>query len=136
VPGVRDFRDLTIWQRAMEIAEGIYDLSNGFPPDERFGLTNQLRRSAVSLPSNIAEGHGRETPAEFARFLRICRGSLAELQTQLILAERLGYCSSSQALPVQESLEEFARMLRGMQRSVDASPEGRRSYQSSSVNSR
>jgi four helix bundle protein len=117
---IRDYRDLAIWQRAMDLAQRTYDLSASFPASEQYGLTSQLRRSAVSVPSNIAEGHGRESDGDFARFLRIARGSLAEMQTQILLAERLDYCSESSTRTLHDSIEELGRMLRGMQKSVAA----------------
>ena len=85
----RSFRDLIVWQRAIELAISIYATTKAFPKDEIFGLTSQLRRAAVSVPSNIAEGQSRITPGEFKQFLGIARGSAAETQTQLILARRL-----------------------------------------------
>ena len=85
----RSFRDLIVWQRAIELALSIYATTKAFPKEELFGLTSQLRRAAVSIPSNIAEGQGRTTPGEFKQFLGIARGSAAETQTQLILARRL-----------------------------------------------
>ena len=78
---VKDFRDLLVWQKSMLLVKEIYVFTIDFPKHEVYGLTNQIRRSAISVPSNIAEGHGRESPKEFARFLRIARGSLSELQT-------------------------------------------------------
>lgn len=117
---VRDFRDLLIWQRAMNLARCVYQLSAAFPPAEQFGLTAQVRRSAVSVVSNIAEGHGRETPGDFGRFLRIARGSLAELHTQVMLAEQLGFITSDAYSPIGAAIEELSRMLRGMQKTLDS----------------
>ena len=116
----RDYRDLLVWQKAMDLARQVYELSKSFPPAEQFGLTSQIRRSAVSVVSNIAEGQGRETPGDFARFLNIARGSLAELQTQLILAGNLDLCDSGKADPVLASSEEVGRMLRGLRNSLDS----------------
>ncbi len=82
------FRELIVWQRAMDLAANVHACSRRFPREEMFGLTSQVRRAAVSVPSNIAEGHGRETPADFKHFLRISRGSAQEAQTQLLLAVR------------------------------------------------
>lgn len=84
-------RKLEAWQKSMALARSIYTLTAGFPDDERYGLRAQMRRAAVSIPSNIAEGAARGSDAEFVRFLRVARGSLAELETQLILASELGY---------------------------------------------
>jgi four helix bundle protein len=85
------FRDLTVWRRSMQLTVGVYRLTRDFPREEIYGLTSQIRRSAVSLPSNIAEGHGRLNTAEFRQFLGIARGSNCELQTQLEIARSLGY---------------------------------------------
>jgi four helix bundle protein len=89
---MKSHRDLDAWKRAMALARNVYAATQAFPPDERFGLTNQLRRAAVSVPSNIAEGAARGSPVEFIRFLHISLGSLAEVETQLLLASDLGYC--------------------------------------------
>jgi four helix bundle protein len=82
------FRDLMVWQRSMQLAEAVYSLTKEFPHDERYGLTSQIRRSAVSIPSNIAEGRGRLSAGEFKQFLGVARGSNYELQTQLELESR------------------------------------------------
>lgn len=84
-----DFRDLRVWEEAMRLAESVYAATSQFPGDERFGLTQQLRRAAVSVASCIAEGNGRETTADYLRFLSMANGSLSELRTQLMLAQRL-----------------------------------------------
>lgn len=86
---LRTYRDLLVWQKAMELAEQVYALSVTFPPDERFGLTSQLRRAAVSVPANIAEGYGRNSRGEYLQHLGISRGSLRETETLLLLSERL-----------------------------------------------
>jgi four helix bundle protein len=91
---VRSFRDLQVWQRAKDLTLTIYHLTQGFPKSEAYGLTSQLRRSSVSIPSNIAEGQGRSNTREFAQFLGIARGSNCELQTQLEIARRLGFGDS------------------------------------------
>jgi four helix bundle protein len=88
---IRSFRDLIVWQKAMDLVEVTYMFTRQFPPDERYGLTSQLRRAAVSIPSNIAEGYGRHSTADYIRFLQIALGSLNELQTQLELGIRLGF---------------------------------------------
>lgn len=91
---MHSFRELTVWQRAMRVVKQIYEITKGFPDEERYGLVAQMRRSAVSIPSNIAEGHTRQTKKEFKQFLAIARGSAAELQTQLMLARDLGYVTN------------------------------------------
>ena len=88
---VNDYRELDVWQMSMSLCEKVYDLIRSFPADERFALCDQLRRAAVSIPSNIAVGNGRDSKTEYARFLSIARGSLFEVQTQLELAERFKY---------------------------------------------
>jgi four helix bundle protein len=104
----RPHHGLMAWQEAMDIARTIYALTGGFPRDERFGLTAQLRRAAVSVPSNIAEGCARGSSREMLRFLHIARGSLSELDTQLRLASDFGFCDSGPALGKVENL--FSRL--------------------------
>lgn len=93
---VADFRDLSVWQLAMDLAESVYHLTLRYPKSEIYGLSSQLQRAAVSIPSNIAEGHARDSTKEFLRFLSVAQGSLAELETQLILSGRLNYFNQSQ----------------------------------------
>lgn len=90
---LRDYRDLLPWQKAMDLVETAYRLTAGFPKDEQYGLNIQIRRAAVSIPSNIAEGQGRHTTRDFLNFLSIAIGSLKELETQVMIAERLKYIS-------------------------------------------
>ena len=87
------FRQLIVWQKAMELVRAVYQLSKSFPPDERYALTDQLRRAVVSMPSNIAEGNGRASDKDYAHFLAVTRGSLYETLTQIQVAEDLGYIS-------------------------------------------
>jgi four helix bundle protein len=89
----RKHHDLLVWQQAMRLVEDVYQLTASFPQVEQYGLTSQMRRSAVSVPSNIAEGAGRDSSADFNRFLIIARGSLCELETQVLLAQKLGFAS-------------------------------------------
>ncbi len=88
---IKSFRDLVAWQKSMDLCKTIYALSSIFPDSERFGLTSQIRRAVVSIPSNIAEGYGRNRTNDYLRFLDIARGSLCEVETQLILAQELGW---------------------------------------------
>lgn len=97
---VQSYRDLEIWQRAMALAEQVYRLTGTFPREEIFGLTSQARRAATSIPANIAEGWGREGTKEFQQFLRIARGSLRELETHLLLSQRVGYCEPADLTPL------------------------------------
>jgi four helix bundle protein len=94
----RRHHDLEVWRDALDLVEAVYRVTASFPADERFGLTSQLRRAAVSVPSNIAEGSARRTRAELLQFLYIARGSLAEIETQLQIARRLSYLTSDETL--------------------------------------
>jgi four helix bundle protein len=112
------FRDLKVWQAAMCLAEEVYRLSGQFPKHEIYGLASQLQRAAVSIPSNIAEGQARNSSKEFHHFLGIARGSLAELETQLMLAQRLGYLAEEKVSPTLDKAEEVGKMLKGLQNSI------------------
>jgi four helix bundle protein len=112
------YRDLLVWQAAMQIAEDTYRLTDLLPKHEIYGLTNQLRRAAVSIASNIAEGHGRNSPKEFNHFLGIALGSLSELETQFLLALRLSYFEENQLTPLLKTTDETAKMLKGLQKSL------------------
>ena len=115
---VMHYRELIAWQRAMDLVEAVYRLSSVFPKEELYGLTNQIRRAAVSVPSNIAEGQGRGAGNEFAHHLRIANASRQEVETQLMLAERLGYLSSDMLAHALSISEEVGRLLSGLHRSV------------------
>ena len=115
---VLHYRDLVAWQRGMDLVEAVYRLSADFPPDERFGLTNQVRRAAVSVPSNVAEGQGRGIGGEFAHHLRIANGSRQEVETQTLIAVRLGFVSDAQAADVLGLSDEFGRVNAGLLRSL------------------
>ena len=112
------YRELKVWQLAMELAEDVYKLCAEFPRQETYGLISQMQRAAVSIPSNIAEGQARNSGKEFMRFLGIARGSLAELETQLMLAQRLGYIAVEKANIVLGKAEEIGKMLKGLQKSI------------------
>ena len=112
------FRDLKIWQKAMLIAKLTYQCCAEFPSDERFGLTAQVRRSAISIPSNIAEGAGRGSAKDFSQFLSIATGSAYELETQLLLAVEFGYLSEMNLQKVLIELVELQKMLYGFQKSL------------------
>lgn len=115
---IRTYRDLIAWQKAMDLAERIYHATATMPESERFGLISQMRHAAVSIPSNIAEGHGRQSLNDYVRFLKTARGSLMELQTQVALAERLGFLSPTRCLV--DLLNEVDRVLQGLIRSLVA----------------
>ena len=114
---VRTFRDLIAWQKGMELARIVYTATKRMPESERFGLTNQIRRAVVSIPSNIAEGHARQSRADYLKFLRVARGSLAELMTQIELAATLQMIPLDATL--QALLEEEDRILQGLIRSLE-----------------
>ena len=120
--GVSRYRELVAWQKAMDLVQEIYRLTQDFPPQEQFGLTNQLRRAAVSVPSNIAEGQGRRLRKQFCLFLRTARGSAQEIETQLLIAQRLGYASAQRLRPVLSLLEETGRLIGGLLRSLEGRP--------------
>ena len=112
----RDFRELIVWQKSMEMVTEIYRQTKLFPKEEVYGLTSQLRRAAVSVPSNIAEGQGRLTIGEFRQFLGNSKGSLAEVETQILIARNLGYLDDPEPLLKQTS--EVARLLNGLFKSL------------------
>lgn len=105
------FQNLLVWQKAIDLAEHVYQQTASFPAEEKFGLTAQMRRSALSISSNIAEGYGRKTSAEFLHFLSIARGSLCELESQIYLAERLTFLSNIQRDEVLLHISELHKML-------------------------
>jgi four helix bundle protein len=117
---IRSHRDLIVWQRAMGTVTEIYRVTNVFPATEKFGLTSQLRRAAVSIPSNIAEGYGRGTSQDYLRFLRISRGSLFEVDTQLLIATNMGFLSHDQYQQVENQLAETGRVLAGLIKSIES----------------
>ena len=110
----RSYRELVVWQKAMKFVGAIYEATRNFPTEERYGLTNQLRRAAVSVPSNIAEGQARFSQKEFHHFLSIARGSLAEIETQLFLAKELGYLSATKCASLIANADELGRILNGL----------------------
>jgi four helix bundle protein len=112
------YRDLKVWQAAMQLATEVYRLSAQFPKYETYGLSSQIQRSAVSVPSNIAEGHGRNSNKEFHHFLGMALGSLSELETQIILAQRLGYLTEEISSPALQTSSEVGKMLKGLQKSL------------------
>ncbi len=117
---IKSHRDLIVWQRSMDAVETVYAVSAEFPSTEKFGLTSQLRRAAVSIPSNIAEGYGRGTTQDYLRFLRIARGSLFEVDTQLLIAKRMGFLPHDQYEQVENQLAETGRVLAGLIKSIES----------------
>ncbi len=112
------FEELKIWQKAMDITENIYRMSSNFPKEEKYGPTSQIRRCAGSIPSNIAEGAGRNTHGEFKQFLGIANGSSFELLTQLYLSKRLKFSSKEEAKPIINEILEVCRMNFSLQKSM------------------
>lgn len=110
----RHFRDLQVWQRSMALARDVFQLTKTFPKPQLFGLADQMRRAAVSIPSNIAEGHGRLTERSFAQFLSQARGSLNELQTQMELARDVGFATPAASGKVLDKSTELAKMLNAL----------------------
>ena len=111
---VRSHRDLLVWQRAMDVAVSTYELTRQYPRDELFGLTSQSRRAAASVAANIAEGYGRATRQAYLNFLRIARGSLKELETHLVLAQRVGLAAPERTDVLLGQTDELGRMLHGL----------------------
>jgi len=111
---VKHYQELIVWQKAMDLVEEVYTLSRNFPREEVYGLTSQLRRAAVSIPSNIAEGQGRRTTPDFLRHLSIAYGSLRELETQILIASRLNYLAQAKCQDVLNLTAEVGRLLNGL----------------------
>jgi four helix bundle protein len=118
---VRHYQELVAWQRAMDMVVGVYRVTKQFPREEIYGLTSQLRRAAVSVPSNIAEGQGRWGTGEFIQFLGIAHGSLQEAETQLLIAVRLLYVTLDEVKATLELIAETGRLINGLHRSLQAS---------------
>jgi four helix bundle protein len=116
---VRTHKDLDVWKKAMDLAAQVYSLTTRFPKEELYGLTSQIRRSAVSIPSNIAEGAARHSRKEFIQFLHIASGSVAELETQLLLAIRMGFIPGDSII---SHVEEVRKPLLGLLRSLKKKP--------------
>ncbi|MEO6871144.1 MAG: four helix bundle protein [Chthoniobacterales bacterium] len=116
----RSYKDLVVWQKGIELAKLVYRLTHPFPCEEKFGLTSQMRRASVSIPSNIAEGQARHTTGESIQFISHAEGSLAELDTQLILAVELGFCRAADAEATFALIEEQRRMLNALRRKLVA----------------
>jgi four helix bundle protein len=114
----RSYRDLVAWQKAMKFVTAIYEVTQRFPSEERYGLTNQLRRASVSVPSNIAEGQARFSQKEFHHFLSMARGSLVEIETQLLIARNLKYLEPAKAEDLLATADELGRILNGLISSI------------------
>jgi four helix bundle protein len=116
---IKDYRDLIVWQKAMDLVETIYRTTGAFPREEIYGLTSQMRRAAVSIPSNIAEGNGRNTTRDYVHFLGMAYGSVKEVETQILIAERLRYVNSSRSDELVQLTGEIARLISGLMNSLN-----------------
>jgi four helix bundle protein len=127
-PKIQSYEDLEVWQLAMTLAEECYKLTAAFPREETYGLTAQIRRAAVSIPANIAEGYGRNQTGNFLHFLRIAQGSVRELETHLLLTSRLKVADAANVMPCRETAIRVSKMLRALIRSIEdgQSPAGQR----------
>ena len=114
----RSYKDLVVWQKGISLAKLVYRLTQQFPPEEKFGIVAQMRRAAVSIPSNIAEGQARHTTGEFIQFISHAEGSVAELDTQLILATELAFCQETDARSGFELIDALRRMLNVLRRKL------------------
>jgi four helix bundle protein len=124
---IHSYRDLKVWQAGMALAKGCYFLTRVFPKEERYGLVSQIRRAAVSIPANIAEGNGRENTGEYIQFLRIAQGSLKELETHLLLSKEVEICPESGIQPLLEQAEQIGKMLRALIRALQEKRDRRNS---------
>jgi four helix bundle protein len=119
---VNDHRDLDVWRAAMTLSRDTYKATANFPGEERYGLTSQMRRASVSIPANIAEGHGRETTGAFVNFLRIAKGSARELETLAELARDFGYLSTEDWRTIESSITRISKMLSRLIQSLERRP--------------
>jgi four helix bundle protein len=118
---IRSYRDLRVWKEAMELAVQSYELTRGFPREEAFGMTSQIRRAAASIPANIAEGYGRNSSGHYVQFLRNAQGSLKELETHLLLSARVKLATDQQIKPLIDRAEATGRMLWALAKSIQQS---------------
>ncbi|PYL54199.1 MAG: four helix bundle protein [Verrucomicrobia bacterium] len=116
-----NFEKLDVWQKAVVLADVIYSQTRNFPADERFGLTNQMRRAAISISSNIAEGSSRMSQADFSRFIEIATGSVFEVTSQAFIAKKQGFLSKEKFRSIYQATEELSRMLSGLRKSLSNS---------------
>jgi four helix bundle protein len=116
---LKSYKDLKVWQRSYQLCLEIYKLTKGFPDEEKYGLKSQLRRAAVSVPSNISEGYGRKTTPEYIQFLYIAYGSICEIETQILLSGDLNYISTGKLEMLNEGIKEVERMLKALIKSLE-----------------
>lgn len=119
-PRAKHYKDLLIWQKGMNLTKLVYKLTLRLPSEERYGLTSQMRRAAVSVPSNIAEGQARRGTAEFLQFLSVAEGSLAELETQLLLSIELNFCNHLDVAPALQEMDELQKMIVALKRRLSS----------------
>lgn len=119
---LKSYKDLKTWQKSYELCLEVYKITKGFPKEEIYGLTSQIRRAAVSVPCNIAEGYGRKTTPEYIRSLYIAYGSTCELETQILLSGDLGYIGTEKLEEVRDEVGEVERMLKGLMKSLEDRP--------------
>ncbi len=116
---LKNYKDLKVWQKSYQLCLDIYQITKTFPKEEQYSLTSQIRRAAVSVPSNIAEGYGRKTTPEYIRFLYIAYGSNCELETQLLLSGDLGYIKVEELKKLQKDIGEIERMLKALMKALE-----------------
>ena len=116
---VNSYKDLQVWQKSMEIVMAIYTETNTLPANEKYGLVSQIRRAVVSIPANIAEGYGRNSSKSYAAFLKIACGSLYELETELLIADKLNYIQPENKLTILNAIEEVGKMLNSLIKKID-----------------
>ena len=116
---LKNYKELKVWQKSYKLCLEIYRITAKFPKEERYGLTSQIRRSAVSIPSNIAEGYGGKTTADYIRYLYIAYGSVCELETQILLSMDLGYVDSAVIEKIKDEIQQIERMLKGLIKSLE-----------------
>ena len=109
-----NFKELLVWQKSINFVTEIYELTNDFPKNEMYGLTSQIRRASISIPSNIVEGNSRRSVADYLQFLKIARGSCAEVETQLIIAQNLKFLNEEHYLKLNQDIIEISKMLNGL----------------------
>jgi four helix bundle protein len=115
---LRNYKDLKVWQKGYTLCLQIYEATKNFPGEERFGLSSQLRRAGVSVPSNIADGYGRKSTKEYVQFLYVSYGSICEIETQLLLARDLHYLNESSFVELNSKMREVERMLKALTKSL------------------
>ena len=118
--GIKSYRDLEVWKKGRTLVKEVYQLTQCFPKEELYGLTSQLRRAVVSVPSNIADGHSRSGTKDFIQFISIAIGSLAETETQILLSQDLGYAKESEIIKTIDHIQELQRMLHALRTSLKA----------------